>query len=461
MLIANSKVDLCDGAMSLSDKAAEATDKANRSGKASDHYTAMHVHSSAADVHDAAADDREGEASTAHSVMATSHRAQANRHAESRDYIRANDSEDEADDSDDQSPETAVQNHNPNRRMKMPNRQLITNAEAERELAYWRTQNIGGKAYDQIVRKIRIRQGVVANCACSDDSVIPPTMSEVLGIAPPTSNTMPIPGELRYDGVSSDPSVYIAPTINHAFAANFNGPSFAGHTGRNMQGVDKGYAFRSGKSAGDYRSIPGFNYPDGDSGMYVESGVRDVAPLTSGRPRVEPSIPPRSRDDGGNVGSYPLQGTIGDLGSADSAGDEQDDDDARAGRSGDASRTRGSRSGRGKPSGNYFPDPYGYQPPVEDRTEGQRAVVRSQGQSMYMEDYLRQGVPSGRPLGSDYNGQSYLRSPSQDADENRRRFGSQGAPRMTSNVREEDLLIAPTIDWAERSAEWGGQKHRT
>ena len=54
------------------------------------------------------------------------------------------------------------------------------------------------------------------------------------------------------------------------------------------------------------------------------------------------------------------------------------------------------------------------------------------------------------PLPQDYDGESYERSPTQDRDNFTRQFGSQKRP--TAN-REEDALVAPTIDWRQLSAE--------
>ncbi len=233
MLIGNSRVDLCDDAMAATDKANLATSRAEDTGSANDHDRAMKRHTDAADMHEEASDERDGEGATVHSSMAKLHRGQASRHEASRDYLLNDDSDTDLDPSDDSEamlPE-AVQNRNLKRRNRMPSRQLITNREAEQTLAYYRTQGIGAKAYEQILRRVRAQQGMTANCACEGDLLHMPTTASALGIPEPVSNTVPIPGELKYDGISDDPSVMIAPTINFE-----NRSSFAGHTGRNMQG---------------------------------------------------------------------------------------------------------------------------------------------------------------------------------------------------------------------------------
>lgn len=84
----------------------------------------------------------------------------------------------------------------------------------------------------------------------------------------------------------------------------------------------------------------------------------------------------------------------------------------------------------------------------EDRTDGQRGKIMTtlpngQRGSIYLADWIK-GMTG---LTSDYEGQDYSRSPTQDADENRRKFGNQGAP--TAN-EEEDELTVPVIDWQDR-----------
>ncbi len=200
---------------------------------------------------------------------------------------------------------------------------------------------------------------------------------------------------------------------------------------------------------------PTLNFDDRSS--YPKRGVRQVPPLTSGRPRVKPSVPAGSRSayEGQDTGSYPRYGNT-TLGESDSSGDDYEDG-------------RGSRSNRGKPAGGYFPDPYGYQPPVEDRTAGQQGIFRQNGKSMYSEDFWRRQTDGevGRganPLPQDASGQSYTRSPTQDADENRRRFGNQrtlnfemcgfnvSVP-VRSRAEDREMLIPPVIDWQDRVEE--------
>jgi hypothetical protein len=55
------------------------------------------------------------------------------------------------------------------------------------------------------------------------------------------------------------------------------------------------------------------------------------------------------------------------------------------------------------------------------------------------------------PLPQEADGESYERSPTQDGDDFRRRFGSQKRNPIAN--READQRVAPTIDWADRVAE--------
>ena len=75
------------------------------------------------------------------------------------------------------------------------------------------------------------------------------------------------------------------------------------------------------------------------------------------------------------------------------------------------------------------------------------------------------------PLPPDASGQSYRRSPDQDADESRCKFGNQrtlnfemfGFPvsvPVREQAEESELLIPPTIKMADRSDEWAAMGRR-
>jgi hypothetical protein len=157
---------------------------------------------------------------------------------------------------------------------------------------------------------------------------------------------------------------------------------------------------------------------------------------------------------GGDIASYPVRGVKDpdtgeplDQDSADARGDEQHDPGAVVERGPNAERPTGRapQGGRTAP----MPTPQYDLPMVhEDRTDGQRGKIMTtlpsgQRGSIYLADWIKgmTGLPS------DYEGQDYRRSPTQDADENRRKFGNQGA--ATTN-EEEDALTVPTIDWQDR-----------
>jgi hypothetical protein len=484
-LTANQMVDVDEGAFEGTRKAMEHGDRANQTGQADHQLAAVMAHATAERQHDDAAEEREGLASSIHSQFARDHRMLHDQYQANHEFALGlggrpidapidNDYEDDVDDSSDatQNRRTrrSVQTQNHSLRSRRPNvtRQLISNREAAAELAYWRSQHLDPRAFDQIARRIRIQQGVTANCQC-DDSLIPPTMGEILGIAAPTTNSsMPNPGELTYNGLYEGDDVndlLIAPLLSYdRLAANVTG-SAAGHSGHSVPG-GKGFLT---ESARDRVNVPGFNisdamdrhFPDGNTGSYPRVGVRDVPPLTSGRPRVKPTLgPPES---GGNVGSYPSQGTRGDMGSTDSAGDDYEDDSAPAGRGAGTSRPRGSRSDRGRATTGAVPQ---YDAPMQyvDKGDLERGQVHTAGMSnaIYAADYWKRMTPGGigegaNALPQDADGEDYMRSPTQDEDDDRRQFGNQRKRRPTANQRDEDMLIAPTMsaaDWQQQSATW-------
>ena len=157
---------------------------------------------------------------------------------------------------------------------------------------------------------------------------------------------------------------------------------------------------------------------------------------------------------GGDIASYPVRGVKDpetgeplDQDSADAEGDEQHDPGAVVGRGPNAERPTGRAPQGGRTV--RMPTPQYDLPMVhEDRTDGQRGKIMTtlpngQRGSIYLADWIK-GMTG---LTSDYEGQDYSRSPTQDADENRRKFGNQGAP--TAN-EEEDELTVPVIDWQDR-----------
>jgi hypothetical protein len=234
---------------------------------------------------------------------------------------------------------------------------LISNAEAESQLSYWRQQGLSAAAFEQINRRIRAQSQPVENCECDDLLIAPRTMENVV-----TTNAVAFNRESPNDfvhenGVCDNPDSMIAPVLNYS--------SFAGRTGRPM------------KSAA---------FGQGDRDMYPSNGVKSAQEHSVAWAMADNEPAEPSRDAGGNVGSYPVRGVKQRQPSADAAPDRQDDDSAPAGRPAGTRGPKGSRGRKARPAGGYNPDPYGYQPPVEDRTEGMKAVVRTQGQSVYMQD---------------------------------------------------------------------------
>jgi hypothetical protein len=159
---------------------------------------------------------------------------------------------------------------------------------------------------------------------------------------------------------------------------------------------------------------------------------------------------------GGDIASYPVRGVKDpetgaplDQDSADARGDEQHDPGAVVGRGPNAERP----TGRAPQGGRAVPMPtpqYDLPMAHEDRTDGQRGKVMTtlpngQRGSIYLADWLEK--MNGKALPPNYDGQSYERSPTKDADEARRKFGNQGIP--TAN-EEDDALTVPTIDWQDR-----------
>jgi hypothetical protein len=71
-------------------------------------------------------------------------------------------------------------------------------------------------------------------------------------------------------------------------------------------------------------------------------------------------------------------------------------------------------------------------------------VRTSDGQSLWFNDWLKT-MTGESAIPVDESGRGYLgRSPSQDADEARRKFGSQGQP--TTNQNDSDAMIPPRLD---------------
>ena len=127
----------------------------------------------------------------------------------------------------------------------------------------------------------------------------------------------------------------VMPSLDFDAIANVTG-SAAMRSGDGRSWVGGGKSGNWTRSQRDSQDIPGFNVPDhifaqdnDDTSRYPKNGYREVPPLTSGRPRVRPTVGPSN--DGGNVASYPVTGVKGAQGSTDSAGDDYRDDSAPAG----------------------------------------------------------------------------------------------------------------------------------
>jgi hypothetical protein len=190
----------------------------------------------------------------------------------------------------------------------------------------------------------------------------------------------------------------------------------------------------------NFKATPPVGASVDDRNLYPKSGVRDVAPLTSGMPRVKPNVPARG-GMGGDIGSYPASGTRGDLGTTDSAGDVQDDPAAAAG---DGlyppGKPRGDRSDRGRAVEGAVPQ-YGDAPPVEDRTDGQRGQFHTAGSygSLYAADFFA----GNRPLPTEH----YTVTQEDRDAESRRQFGNQP-------IMNEDEFLPPSPNWAEWAKTW-------
>ena len=108
----------------------------------------------------------------------------------------------------------------------MTSRQQLIANEADHPAVLPTAEGIGGKAYEDILKTVRGRQhAMTTNCAC-DDTLVPPTLADELGIAAPLANTVAQPGEFHAEGYCDDIDAVVPLTLN------FDGQDFAGHTGR-------------------------------------------------------------------------------------------------------------------------------------------------------------------------------------------------------------------------------------
>jgi hypothetical protein len=360
---------------------------------------------------------------------------------------------------------------------------FVANGQGKELLAWYRQQGLDSKTYGQIERRVHAlqRDGLrqpVHNCSCQnpdEDMLVAPTQAQMLRIAEPVTNSSMAPGELGYAGLCDSDDTLVQPVLNYEqIAANA-----IGRSGNPNEWVGGGTKGQWTQSARDSVNVPGFNFTDAmyaqdndDRDRYPREGAKPAPVLTSGRPRVRPTVPggERSPYAGQDVASYPKYGTVGDQGSTDSYGDPQEDtDEAAAGLGNRPGRRGGQRSDRGDAAGHYYPTSgpaAQYDAPMlhEDRTSGTYGQVKQAGRDpIYAADFFSRQTPGqlgvgSQPLPDNYEGQSYERSPTQSEDDYRRQFGTQPKPRgMTGNV-EADQLVAPRIDWKALSAENASRK---